>query len=225
MPVRIYQPKPWRSFLQKLWASFAFFIKKLFVVALAAALIWYFFFKNDAVKLGQGIKAPGAPEQINRIKMKSFRFKEYFITPLAKFHVKAKVLSKKNYHWGREADLSPVDLALGWGRMSDENVLKRIKVSQGHRWYHWRSSSLPIPRREIETCSANMHLIPANEFVEDAIKQCRKGEIVEFRGFLVRVDGTDGWHWKSSLTRKDRGAHACELVWVEKFDITSRKQL
>ena len=39
----------------------------------------------------------------------------------------------------RESDLAPVDLALGWGRMSDEAILKDIQISQSGRFYFWHT--------------------------------------------------------------------------------------
>jgi hypothetical protein len=36
------------------------------------------------------------------------------------------------------------------------------------------------------------------------------------RGFLVEARADDGWRWRSSLTRDDTGARACELVFVER---------
>lgn len=194
-------------------------MKKLIYLVLFIALVWFFFIRDDSVKLGPGVFAKDPPIQENVTSLKSFKYKGYTITPLAKFHIKAKVLSKKQYRWGREAELSPVDLALGWGRMSDEKVLSSIKISQSNRWYYWWSDNLPIPKREIETNSANMHLIPANDKVKSIIDDVCKGDIVEFSGFLVRVDAKDGWHWVSSLTRSDTGSNACELVWVEQFEI------
>jgi len=133
------------------------------------------------------------------------------------------VLAKKNYHLGREADLSPTDLALGWGNMSDERILEQIKISQSGRFYFWRVDSFPIPRHEIETSSANMHLIPANESVKSTIKNIRPGDLVEMSGSLVNVTANKGdWHWSSSLTRNDTGNGACELVWVKSLRIVTR---
>jgi hypothetical protein len=77
-------------------------------------------------------------------------------------------LSSERYSLGREADLSPVDLALGWGKMSDEAVLSKINITQSNRFYYWHVDAFPIPRREIEINSANMHMIPA----DDRIKKC-----------------------------------------------------
>jgi hypothetical protein len=144
---------------------------------------------------------------------------EYLVTPLASFDIKAKLLSKESYSLGREADLSPVDFTLGWQKMSDESVLEHIDISQSGRWYRWRTKAFPIPRREIETQSANMHLIPANDRVEDMLDRVKQGQIIHITGSLVRVDSNDGWHWQSSLTRNDTGNNACELVYVDSVEL------
>ena len=182
-------------------------------------VIFYFLFRDNSVKLGPGVFAPDTPEQTMLETPETFQFKGYNITLLAEFRVRAKVLSKENYRHGREADLSPTDLALGWGRMSDESVLKDIKISQSGRWYMWRVKEFPIPRRELETHSSNMHIIPATPQVERELKKVRKGQIVEFNGYLVNVSADDGWSWQSSLTREDTGNHACEIVYVEHLSI------
>jgi hypothetical protein len=101
--------------------------------------------------------------------------------------------------------------------MSDESILKDIKITQSGRFYYWHVNEFPIPREEIETHSANMHMIPANSQIEKLLKSVRVGQIVTFKGQLVEVKAQDGWHWKSSLTRNDTGAGACELVFVESF--------
>lgn len=145
---------------------------------------------------------------------RTIQLEDYVITPLADVEITAKVLGKENYWMGRESDISPVDLALGWGKMSDPAVLDHITISQSSRWYYWKTPKFPIPRREIETQSANMHIIPANDYVRENLKAVEEGQHVKMRGNLVRVDANDGWFWKSSLTRNDTGNHACELVYV-----------
>ncbi|MDP6546834.1 MAG: hypothetical protein QGH60_22905, partial [Phycisphaerae bacterium] len=64
------------------------------------------------------------------------------------------------------------------------------------------------------------HLVPANQSVGSVMNRTRKGDIVEFSGSLIRIDAKkDDWHWVSSLSRTDTGSHACEVVWVESFEI------
>lgn len=175
---------------------------------------------QDEVTHGPGITAKNPPVQKNIRGAPGFAYKDYMIYPMAEFHVKARVLSKENYKTGQEAKLSPTDLALGWGYMSDERVLKKIHISQGNRWYRWRTRDYPpIPQKEIIRNSANMHIIPASDQIKEQLKLVRKGHIVEFRGKLVRVQSSSNWSWSSSMTREDSGGHACELVWVEEFSI------
>ena len=133
-------------------------------------------------------------------------------------HVYFTVLGTEHYRLGREAELSPVDLALGWGPMADDAVLDRIDIRQSGRFFYWRTERFPIPRRDIETHSANMHMIPANAEIDRQLRAVRTGDIVRFRGYLVRIEAADGWQWRSSLTRDDTGNGACELVLLESLN-------
>ena len=137
------------------------------------------------------------------------------VLPQAGFSIEARVLSREDYHLGREADYAPTDLALGWGRMREDAVLKRLDISQGGRWYHYRwSGDPPIPPRDIVRSSANMHIIPADARIADALEHVRAGDRVRIDGWLVNVEAGDGWRWRSSLTREDSGSGACELVYA-----------
>jgi hypothetical protein len=59
-----------------------------------------------------------------------------------------------------------------------------------------------------------MHMIPADEPTAEVLKSVRAGDHVRVDGWLVQADATDGWHWRSSTTRDDVGAGACEVVYV-----------
>ncbi len=145
----------------------------------------------------------------------AFQLNGYTISPISPFAIEARVLSSKHYTSDREADLSPVDLALGWGRMADDGVLKDVSIVQKGRFYFWRVLQFPIPRKEIERSSANMHMVPANGEVEQTLKNIEQGQTVSIKGSLINVRADDGWQWKSSTTRNDTGKGACELVYVE----------
>ena len=194
-------------------------MKRLLFVAFMLFFFWKLTAGKDSVVLGPGIKVEQIPLQTEIKKQAGFLFKGFRVNPMAEFQLKAKVLSKEDYFLGRESELSPVDLALGWGQMSDEEVLKSIDISQSGRWYHWSTRKFPIPRRTIETHSANMHMIPADDAVESKINKAKEGQIIALVGYLVRVDHDDGWHWQSSLTREDSGAGGCEVVFVTDFEI------
>jgi hypothetical protein len=147
----------------------------------------------------------------------SLQLADYRITPLETFSLEARVLGREDYHFDRGAAISPTDLALGWGPMAEPQVLDKIRISQSNRWYRWQVDEFPIPRREIETHSANMHMIPANSLVAQTLARVKNGQRIQLSGQLVRVDGQNGFSWSSSLSRDDTGAGACELVWVEQL--------
>ena len=174
----------------------------------------YQHFSHRPVIHGNGIIASQQPVQ-NSTNSSNFKLNGYTITPLESFEIEARVLSTEHYSFDREADLAPVDLALGWGKMSDEAILKDIKISQSNRFYFWHVNEFPIPRREIETNSANMHMIPADSIIEKVLEGIKAGQRVKLSGYLVQVDSSDGWHWKSSLSREDTGNGSCELVYVK----------
>ncbi|MFO8029698.1 MAG: hypothetical protein R6U28_07540 [Cyclonatronaceae bacterium] len=175
---------------------------------------------SRTVSYGSGIMAPDEPVQVKHEGASTFIYEDFFLTPVAEFDVQARVLSRKDYSRDDGSDLSPVDLTLGWGRMSDESVFEQLTIRQLSRFYIWRARQLPIPRREIEVSSANMHMIPATREIERAVKQVRKGDLVRFTGKLVNAEGKDGFRWRTSTTRTDTGNGACELVFVETFEIT-----
>jgi hypothetical protein len=201
-------------------------MKIIFFILLVIGAGWQFYSGGGQVILGPGVMVEEEPYQVSIGSPASHRIDDYIITEFAEFSIKAKVLSRENYYLGREADLSPVDLTLGWGNMSDESILDNIEISQSGRFYQWRVKSFPIPQREIESSSANMHLIPANEVVASEIKKIRKGDIIELSGSLVNVSAaSDGWRWQSSQTRYDTGNGACELIWVNNLKVVTAEQI
>ncbi len=191
----------------------------LMIAALIALAAW--FLKPSGFKsYGPGVLAPDAPLQREVGSSTSGLEREGFtISPLASFKGKVRVLSREDYYVGRESELSPTDLALGWGRMSDESVLADISISQRGRFYYWQVDAFPLPRNEIVTSSANMHMIPANPLVADTLDDVGAGDLIEFDGYLVKVSTDDGWRWQSSLTRGDTGNGACELIWLRDIRI------
>ncbi len=164
------------------------------------------------------IKKPPIQEPLMN-SVRPFTIGEYTFTPLAEFQVAARVLGTKHYSMDREASLAPVDLALGWGPMAKREVLNAISISQSGRFYYWRSDNFPIPGRDIETNSANMHFIPATPEVGKKLRQIRDNDEIKFKGYLVRVDAADGWRWISSTTRNDTGHGACEVILVDDISL------
>lgn len=176
-------------------------------------------FSTRSVEHGSGVMAANEPVQ-GDTSVAPFELNGYTITPLQSFEVKARVLLTEQYTFDRAADLSPIDLALGWGRMSDEAILEDISISQSRRFFFWRTEKPPIPLNEIKSHAANMHMVPANSTIEKALKSIRTGQIVSIKGLLIKAVGDDGWSWNSSLTRTDTGNGACEIVFVTELSVS-----
>ena len=137
------------------------------------------------------------------------------ITALAGFSLQARVLGSKAYARGAESRFSPLDLALGWGPMSRDEVLSQLAISQSGRWYHYRwQGAPPLPPAQIRDHSANMHMIPGNADIAAALGRIKADQTIRLHGWLVNVETDENWRWRSSLSRSDSGAGACEVVYV-----------
>lgn len=194
-------------------------MKKILLLTPILLVLIYFFWPEKVITYPAGITAPDQPTQNNISTSKEWQKGEYNIKALAEYKIKARVLSRNNFSLGRESDLSPVDLALGWMQMSDQSVIDRIKITQSNRWYHWETDNSPIPLSEISLNSANVHIIPNNDAVEENLDKVYKGSLIEAKGYLVEINAKDGWHWKSSLRRDDTGGGSCELFLVDGLEV------
>jgi len=193
----------------------------LALVLVVVALGWWLL-RPSEIPRPPGILAPDDPVQENLPDGPHFQVGVYDVHALARFELDARVLSAEHYRGDREAELSPVDLALGWGPMSSNEVLERLRISQGSRFfsYSWSSSKdLPVSPGLIGTHTSNMHMIPLDPAARETLLAAKRGNLVHLRGWLVEARAKDGWHWRSSLSRGDTGGGACEVVAVERADL------
>lgn len=188
----------------------------IMLLCLGGGVHWW---RTRTLSPGAGVLVGEAPRQTDLAPGTRLTRDDYTLSIRARFELTARVLARADYRFDAGASLAPVDLALGWGRMSDSSVLARIQVSQSNRFYYWHVEDFPIPRQEIETSSANMHLIPADAGVDRQIARVRVGQLLRLRGFLVDVSRADGWQWRTSLRRDDTGSGACELLYVEDLSV------
>lgn len=193
--------------------------KIIFTSLILVVVVAYFFWPEKVISYPAGQTAPDQPIQQNLVSNKEWQQDEFNLKTLAEYKIKARVLSRNNFSIGRESKISPVDFALGWGPMSDQAIIDKIEVSQSNRWYHWKTETYPLPNREILLNSANVHIIPKDDLIEDKLNEVYKGSLIEMQGYLVEVTMDDGWHWRSSLRRDDTAGGSCELFLVEDLTI------
>lgn len=195
---------------------------RLLLIALVAVSGWgaYDGYVHRERHHPPGQIAPDEPRQRNIANSTPFRSGDFTLTPRAEFSAEARVLSKENYYIDAGAKLIPVDFAMGWGPMSDTALIERLRISQSGRFYFWGySGESPAPHEEIIRSSANMHLIPADSAVKKVLSAARVGDVVSIEGDLVDAKSDGGWFLKTSLTRDDSGAGACEIVYVKRASI------
>lgn len=189
------------------------------IAAFALFCIWHAgdAFLHRAVSQPPGVLAPEEPQQTEPASRAPIRQGKFTLFPLADYSITARILSRERYRFDRSAVLSPLDFALGWGRMSDSAVVDTLDISQGNRWFWWHSSGvLPFPMEELTRHAANVHLIPADSMVRADLMRMRPGQLVTLEGQLVSVSSPDGFAWESSLSRNDTGEGSCEVFYVRK---------
>jgi hypothetical protein len=188
----------------------------LIIVVLLLVSILYFSLKEGQVLQPDGVLVLDNPMQdkINIITL--LDNDDYTITAIASYDIKARVLSKKSY----DDDIVPEDLALGWRNMSSNELLDTLTITQSDRFYFWHANQDNFPRHDIETQSANTHLVYRDKSIAKKIKEIKIGNVVHITGYLVNIkDKKKFLYWNTSLTRDDIGKGACELLYITDIKI------
>lgn len=139
------------------------------------------------------------------------------IVAVADYAATVRVLGIERYRFDRMADALPLDLAAAWGPAASDEVQSQLHISQGNRWYYWRTRGpdLPLPRKQLNDHMANIHLVPATPKVRRALDALNKADVVLLRGSLVNLEERNGpGSWKTSMSRTDSGAGSCETLYV-----------
>jgi hypothetical protein len=191
----------------------------LFIFALSKAWGQW---EHRAIHPADGAIAPDEPLQTDANGAPVIVLGRWTLTPRATYDITARILGREDYRFDPISGLAPMDLALGWGPLSDNRVLKALKISQGARFYSWRpvTESLPIDLGAVTRYSANTHVIPANDAVASKLARLRLGgQVVHLTGLLVDGARDDGMTIRTSLTRTDSGAGACEFMLVQHVEV------
>src|SRR5437868_6550259 len=130
----------------------------LFLLAVAGVCLahWHL---HRPITYPPGILIASDPTQANLPSNEpEFDFGDFHLKPLARFAVDARLLHSKIYRYDRGASLVPIDLAVGWGPMSDQQVLDHLHVSQSMRffWYEYKMPP-PIAAEQIDRKSTRLN--------------------------------------------------------------------
>lgn len=192
----------------------------LLVAGILGGLYWWT--HDRSVSQPPGVLAAEEPSQRDLDPPLRFDDRGFVFTERARYDITARVLRREIYRVDGVASLAPVDLAVGWGPLSDSAIIDRLEFSQMGRFFYWKprdKATFPLPVETLTTHAAQMHLIPATKALDERIRRLRPGQIVTISGYLVDVSGPHGFQWSTSRTRTDTGDGACEIVWVETLDV------
>ncbi|HEX6005485.1 MAG TPA: hypothetical protein VFZ14_15985 [Burkholderiales bacterium] len=187
----------------------------LFIALLGA---WHWWSYERPASHPPGAIAAAAPHQVDLDPAPAFEFKGRNLVKRARYDLTVRVLRKEIYRFDDAASLAPVDLAVGWGRMSDSAMLDQLSITQMGRFFYWQpgnGAAFSVPREALVSEAAQIHAIPATPEIERAVRRLRPGQVVSLSGYLVDVRSADGFTWRTSLTRTDTGNGACEIMWIE----------
>jgi hypothetical protein len=144
-----------------------------------------------------------------------------YIQPVAEYKISGRILAKKKYGSTWTAKLAPYDLAIGWGKLAEPEIIEKIKFSQWGRFYFFKHNyGLPFQDDYIIEHSSNNHIIPANQNLKKLLFHLKENELIEMEGYLVNVSGrikNDSVSWRTSLKRDDTGNGSCEIFYVQKI--------
>jgi hypothetical protein len=198
---------------------------KSFCAILVVGLAWFSYsYVHRPITYPPGVLIPSEPEQLDLVGDSSvIEYHDFHLKPLAYFSLNARVLHRKVYRYDRQAPLVPVDLALGWGPMSDQRVLDQLRITQSMRfyWYEYKMPP-PIQPEEILAHSTNLHVIPSTPEIASRCKSLRTGSLIHLTGELVEATGPNIGTWRSSLRRTDTGNGACELMLVKELSVVEK---
>jgi hypothetical protein len=123
--------------------------------------------------------------------------------------------------WGDHINV--VDFCVVWG----ENIRResyRALSYWNDQWTCWVKGDTQESWSAFDgTALSNNHLVTDNPAIARELRKVRIGDQVRFRGYLVDYtvirDGAPSGTRVSSTVRNDTGNGACEVVYVEDFDI------
>lgn len=205
------------------------YIQLFFLCAVMTFLI-YFGFIYENKPDWQGMPAKKEPIQKSlQSQGIPFKYKNAFIIPLADYNITGIVISTKRYFFDSVSSISPIDIAVGWKKMSVADVIKELKFNHRRRCLiyapkqknHW-----PILLNEIKTSLSNNHCIPANEQIRKKLLKIRKYDLVAIKGKLVSVEKEGMAPWTSSLSRDDGPGWGklvgCEIIYVTEIEFLKK---
>jgi len=148
------------------------------------------------------------------------------LTTVAEFLVSGKVLAITKHGRYKDVisgkDVMPVDIGITWGEFATQlpngiifkHSLPTLDFTSKNKWLFWDGTTDLKTAEKLKHHVANIHIVPKDENILALIQNIQKNDLVKMGGFLVDVQ-IDNKLYKSSMSRSDTGAGACEILYVD----------
>ena len=184
-------------------------------VALAGYYAWTIY----PIKHGPGKIAPEKPDIEYVRNHPPIQYQNNVLKPVVKFEGKVRILSKKLYLFDNRKKISPVDLLIGWGDMSDERNIDFINFHLEDRYFRMDFVKPPITKEEMFAQMDLLHIIPSDEELLKKSRGLRSGNIVNIEGLFVDVESGDTYNWSTELYNNDNTRLENIVLWVTKLEV------
>lgn len=192
--------------------------RRLLVIGFVLIAFWLYS-SSRPVYQPDGIIAPDPPvEQALTRDPPVFERNAHRLTATARLSGKLRLIGVQRYSLDRAAQVSPLDAAVGWARLSDSAVLRTMELAHGAREFVYQAYDPALEDAQIGGSALNLHLVPATPELATRMKDLRAGQLVTIAGYVVEVAGADGWRWRGAVGEPKRSL-ASRVVWVEQLDV------
>jgi hypothetical protein len=193
------------------------------------------FFKKDSLPAAHGLRAElnEEPRQVEvqkpllRAEVKGV---QYNIQPRYSYDLYGLVVSLHDSdswwdyahrEWGDHVNV--VDFCVVWGENIRREAYKPVSFGND-QWTCWAQADTDAAWKAFDpTAVSNNHLVTDDPSVARELRKVRIGDQVHFRGYLVDYsivrNGAATAPRVSSTVRTDSGNGACEVVYVEDFEV------
>jgi hypothetical protein len=214
-------------------------IKRVLFYSFLAVFIVTFFTRNSyrgvsEIKpeiLLEPIQAESSEKEVISFEKDDY---QYELAPLYDYEINGLVVHRMDYTWFslyKMDSIFPLDLCIMWGGDVKSGVYKNknLKFSQDSRFcrYSWRGN-LKFNANEV----SNNHILVKDKALENRLKSINAGDQIKIKGKLVNVSGQnigspgkydpENFKMKSSVRRNDTEAGACEIIYLEDFEILKK---
>jgi len=152
-----------------------------------------------------------------------YRGETYDIEPVANYELWGLVVTKNNINsWAdimhTDASVDIKDICVIWGENVAGSDYQKVNFSSGDFTCYFQYPYMTVfDHNKI----SNNHLLSDNLNVREKIRNAKIGDQIHVKGMLVNYSPRSNPKWRrvSSTIRTDTGNGACEVLFVNEFDI------